>query len=250
MSLAGLGAVIVWNDIAPELREDFFEWHPRQHMPERLSLPGFLRGRRCVAVDSAESGMAATVEFFTLYEVADLAVLDSEIYKTRLAHPTEWSLKVMPGFVNNVRGGCRVLASYGQMLGGLALTIRLVFEDDAARSAAVSTLSGWLPDAMAQPRIVGVHLLANDPALAGGQVGTRQGRFISQPDVVLLLEGSTVDGLRQAADTVFGKQRLKGLVGAAPDVLRDMFRLEYSLQKLASGAIEAPSVTKAFQPPG
>ena len=51
--LAGGGAVVIWNGIRPELREDFFEWHPREHMVERLSIPGFLRGRRCIALDGA-----------------------------------------------------------------------------------------------------------------------------------------------------------------------------------------------------
>ncbi len=91
MALAGRGAVIVWNDITPEGRDDFFEWHARQHMPERINLPGFNRGRRCVAA-------AASVEFLTLYEVDDVNVLDSEVYRTRLANPTPWSLKVMPHF--------------------------------------------------------------------------------------------------------------------------------------------------------
>src|SRR4051794_20550815 len=101
MALAGSGAVIVWNDITPEGRDEFFEWHPRQHMPERLNLPGFNRGRRCVAVD-------ARVEFLTLYEVDRVEALDSDVYRARLSNPAAWSLKVMPHFRNNVRGGCRV----------------------------------------------------------------------------------------------------------------------------------------------
>jgi hypothetical protein len=47
--LAGAGLVVIWNGIRKDMREDFMEWHPRQHMVERLSIPGFLRGRRCIA---------------------------------------------------------------------------------------------------------------------------------------------------------------------------------------------------------
>jgi hypothetical protein len=50
MSLAGEGAVVIWHDIAPEGRAQFYAWHGREHMPERLGIPGFLRGRRYVAL--------------------------------------------------------------------------------------------------------------------------------------------------------------------------------------------------------
>ena len=60
--LAGTGVVAIWNGIRDDLREDFFEWHPREHMVERLSIPGFLRGRRCIALDGS-------TEFLTIYEL-------------------------------------------------------------------------------------------------------------------------------------------------------------------------------------
>jgi len=63
MSLAGQGAVAIWHDIAPEGRSDFYAWHGREHMPERVGIPGFLRGRRYIALDGAP-------EFFNLYETA------------------------------------------------------------------------------------------------------------------------------------------------------------------------------------
>jgi len=52
MSLAGLGAVCIWHDLLPEARDDFDQWHNREHMPERVGIPGFRRGRRYVAVAS------------------------------------------------------------------------------------------------------------------------------------------------------------------------------------------------------
>jgi hypothetical protein len=76
MALAGKALVAIWNDIAPDLREDFFEWHPREHMVERLGIPGFLRGRRYQTVDGG-------VEFLTLYELRDTDVLVSDVYKHR-----------------------------------------------------------------------------------------------------------------------------------------------------------------------
>src|SRR6185369_4736679 len=118
MALAGNALIAIWNDIAPEMREDFFEWHPREHMVERLGVPGFIRGRRCIAIE-------ADVEFLTLYEVAGPEVLVSDVYKRRLTNPTPWSTKVLPAFRNNVRGACRIHFSAGYAMGGFVQTIRL-----------------------------------------------------------------------------------------------------------------------------
>ena len=49
MSLAGQAVVAIWNGIAPEGRTEFYEWHNREHMPERVGIPGFRRGRRYIA---------------------------------------------------------------------------------------------------------------------------------------------------------------------------------------------------------
>lgn len=61
MSLAGTGAVAIWHDIAPEGRSELYAWHGKEHMPERTGIPGFLCGRRYVAIDGQP-------EFFNLHE--------------------------------------------------------------------------------------------------------------------------------------------------------------------------------------
>ena len=50
MSLAGSGAVCIWHDIAPEATDEFYQWHNREHMPERVGIPGFRLGRRYIAL--------------------------------------------------------------------------------------------------------------------------------------------------------------------------------------------------------
>ena len=68
MSLAGEAVVSIWHGIAPEGRDAFYAWHVHEHMPERVGIPGFLRGRRYIA----ERGGP---EFFTLYEASTVEVL-------------------------------------------------------------------------------------------------------------------------------------------------------------------------------
>jgi len=42
MALIGQGVVAIWNDVAPEGLAEFYEWHHREHMPERVGIPGFV----------------------------------------------------------------------------------------------------------------------------------------------------------------------------------------------------------------
>src|SRR4029078_9060656 len=117
MSLAGLGAGCIWHDLLPEARDDFQQWHNREHMPERVGIPGFRRGRRYVAV-------ASTPESFNLYDADSPEVLGGQDYLNRLNAPTEWTRRVVPSFRNVSRSICRVVYSDGVGQGGFMLTQR------------------------------------------------------------------------------------------------------------------------------
>src|SRR3954467_11979107 len=121
MSLAGQAVVAIWNGIAEEGRTEFYEWHNREHMPERVGIPGFVRGRRYVAVD-------AQPEFFTLYETASVAVLSGPDYLARLNAPTEWTRRATAHFTDTARSLCRVALTAGVGMGGWMMTWRY---DDA-----------------------------------------------------------------------------------------------------------------------
>jgi len=98
MSLAGQGVVAIWNGITPEGRTEFFEWHNREHMPERVGIPGFRRGRRYIA-------KYGTPEFFTLYEAESPEVLVGQDYLNRLNNPTPWTQRVPPMFFRDTSRG-------------------------------------------------------------------------------------------------------------------------------------------------
>src|SRR6185436_21093133 len=103
-----------------------------EHMPERLAIPGFLRGTRWVARSGEPS-------YFVLYEVAELATITEGAYLERLNHPSPWSLKLMPHHRNMVRSLCRVRASFG---GGLARAVATIRFSPSPRKG--RRLSKWL----------------------------------------------------------------------------------------------------------
>lgn len=63
-------------DIDAEAIAEHDDWHTHEHLPERLSIPGFLRGTRWVAVQGQP-------RYCVLYEVADLATLRSPAHLER-----------------------------------------------------------------------------------------------------------------------------------------------------------------------
>ena len=113
----------IWNGIAPEGRTEFYEWHNREHMPERVGIPGFRRGRRYIA-------KYGTPEFFTLYEADSPEVLVGQDYLNRLNNPTPWTQLVPPTYFRDTsRGICRVKLSLGVGQGGWMLTLRFGAEE-------------------------------------------------------------------------------------------------------------------------
>ena len=222
--LAGTGVVVIWNGIRDDLREDFFEWHPREHMVERLDIPGFLRGRRCIALDGS-------TEFLTVYEIRNPEVLLTDVYKERLSLPTDWSASTLPGFTDNTRGACRILFTEGYAMGGFTYTIRI--EPEPGRDQAlVDALLRVMPQFVTTPRITGAHLVRNDTSLTGGNAGNQRGRVILLPDIVVMIEASTADAARAAGERLLSDAQLASW-GVKPNVTRGLYQLEYSIQNLA-----------------
>ncbi|TKT69463.1 hypothetical protein [Aquamicrobium sp. LC103] len=215
MPLVGKGIVAIWNDILPEMRDEFFEWHPREHMQERMGVPGFLRGRRLISTGGGE-------EFLTLYEASEPELLISDVYRKRLSNPTEWSLKVLPSFRNNLRGVCRIVSTMGYGDGGYVLSVRYDMPEDGDDAPVSKLIAPWID----RPRVTGVHLIRCDRTLSAVDPSLNRGRTISVPDRVMLIEGSTLEELEELkaeAETLIGEQ-----VGASKPV-GAVYRLEYQV---------------------
>ena len=124
--MLGEAAVAMWWDVAPEVRGEWEDWHSREHMPERLSIPGFLRGSRWVSGNS----------YFVLYEVSSIGVLTGGAYLERLNNPTPWSRRMMPHHRNMVRSLCHVRSRFGHGIGQALATIRSEISERALSALA------------------------------------------------------------------------------------------------------------------
>jgi hypothetical protein len=124
--------MLLWYDIIPEQVAEHDDWHTRQHFPERVGIPGFIRAQRWVSHSPGS-------RYFVVYEVTGIDVLSSAPYLERLNNPTPWTSRVMPGFRGMVRGFCKLDTSYGSVLGTIGVTVRY-----SARPSREDDLRRWL----------------------------------------------------------------------------------------------------------
>ena len=122
MPLLGTAVLGVWNEIVPEAEDSYNDWYVREHIPERVSVPGMRRGRRYRAFHGSPRYMA-------LYEAESLDVLTTGHYRWQLDHPTPWTSFIMARFIGQQRGICDIIASAGDGIGGVATVIHFSGED-------------------------------------------------------------------------------------------------------------------------
>ena len=184
MALAGGGAVAIWHDITAAGRDNFYAWHGNEHMPERVSIPGFLRGRRYVSVKGVP-------EFFNLYETQSPETVRSAAYLERLNHPTPWTMKSVPDFRNVSRSLCAVALSLGPGGGGLVGTFRYSVRAGEEENHQRYLASALLPQVAQSHGVAGCHLLRADEAASAVKTVEKNVRTEDNliPPWIMLIEG-------------------------------------------------------------
>lgn len=217
MTFPGSALIALWNDRADH-RADYDIWHTREHVPQRLSVPGFVSARRY------GEGDGKLPPYLTLYALTGTQVLTSEPYRQLLRDPTPWSLSMRPDFARFLRLACNLRASRGGGLGGWALAA-------LAREAATATsLDPALEELSRLPGITAIHYAAVDRDSPGVPFGIDQ-EAGCDADGVLIVEGYKSDLIRNARPDIDAR--------LAPSLALEkhtLYRLAFSLeaQDLAS----------------
>ncbi|MEJ6396017.1 hypothetical protein V8J82_22370 [Gymnodinialimonas sp. 2305UL16-5] len=113
----------IWNDYSEARRLEYDKWHTFEHVPERVSLPGFEAGYRYQSEDEG------TQAYFTEYRLASLEALETADYANVVDYPTEWSAKMRPEFSNVFRLPSRLICSAGCGTPGWVATIVFTVDD-------------------------------------------------------------------------------------------------------------------------
>ena len=221
MTMAGQGVLAFWHDVAEGADGEFDRWHLREHIPERLAVPGFLRCRRYVT-------LAGSPRYFYFYETESLDMLQSPAYLARLGDPTPWTRRTMPLVRNNTRTACRLVASAGAGLGGVIATLQL-----GPRAGHEEELRAWLtgsalPGTVEHPGIVSAHLLEGDRGVSTAARGDEK-KLLATPDAlvrwVVLVEGLDPAAVEGACGSLLGAEALARR-GATDDTALGFYRLQ------------------------
>ena len=202
--MGGQGFLAVWCEMGAEDVADYHNWETQEHIPERMTTPGFLSMRMFAAVDNPGA-------HFFLYSVANVGVMSSAPYLAILNNPSNWTKHIVPKFGPFDRGVGEAVVKVGRGYGSHVLASRVRTNGSALDPAAAKQA---LRKLLNLPDTVGVRLLAIDRASTGvrgadrvtGRAG-QDGNF----NYVLVVEAMSQAGAEWARD-----QLASALPGAIP----------------------------------
>lgn len=232
MTLLGAAGIAMWWNVEAGHRAEFNDWHSREHLPERLSIPGFLRGSRWQSTE-------IDGDYFVLYELDRHETLASPAYRARLDDPTPWSTRMMPLHRDMVRSQCRVECGFGAGLAGFMTTLRLS-PLPGGDATLTSHLRRSLAEAVTRAGVTAARFLRTDAPQATPTTEQRIRGGDASADWIVLLAGYDREALNAACNGALSSDSLTK--AGADSVRRDPpYRLLHAMTPLDVAAASASS---------
>jgi hypothetical protein len=103
-----MGLLAVWLHVPPEREDEFNVWYNTEHIAQLTSIPGFLNGRRYMALEGVP-------KYLALYEMQDETVTAGQEFQQVLTKPTPWSARMRSFYGDNrIRHTYRLIFSAGE----------------------------------------------------------------------------------------------------------------------------------------
>jgi heme-degrading monooxygenase HmoA len=187
------GLLFVACDVDPAADEaDFNRWYDREHVEERVRIPGFLSGARYFSLEGGR-------RYLGLYRTASLEVFRSAGYRAAFERQTPWSIANLDRMRDPIRRVCavRAVTGFGSGSGSHIAVLPLEVATDAAALAERAAEAGRR--LAGQPGFVQSFLLQPDVALSTPLPRERSEGRVLQP--MLVIETSGADAARAARAT-------------------------------------------------
>lgn len=180
-----LGLLCIWTGVDPASEADFNRWYDREHMQERVAIPGFRSARRFRALDATER------PYLALYVTDHLGVFSSPAYRQVFAQQTPWSLRNFERMRHTQRrvGELRLACGTGEG-GALAL---LPLPPGHVEAQALQTP---LDDLLTRDHVVAASLLVTDVQLS---TPLTAGAVVPPADALVFIEATQPEAARMAA---------------------------------------------------
>lgn len=184
MVLSTQGILLGMNNVVPQAELEFNEWYQRQHLSERLSVPGFKTVKRYQALCAAQ-------KYLVVYECESVDVLQSQAYQERLANPTPWTQKIMPCFKDTSRTVLREEWVLGNGTGSVIALLHCAPVQGKMSEALLFVTQILAPQLVSAASTLRVALWRSDASVTGTSTTEMnlRGAPDSRADWVLCVEG-------------------------------------------------------------
>ncbi|MCA8220033.1 hypothetical protein [Burkholderia sp. BC1] len=190
------GQLCVWTDIDPAHEADFNAWYDREHMQERVAIPGFTHARRFRATDRGPR------KYLALYVTHTLDVFRGDAYRRAFAQQTAWSLANFERMTGTQRRVGELTIEAGDGEGAhLALFVLPPERIDVAQ------LRARFDAALREPGVHAARLFRTTPELSapiGADAAARPAA-----DALVLIEGSDAAAARRVAAALAGHDEVR-----------------------------------------
>jgi hypothetical protein len=189
------GLLAIWSTIGAEYETDYLHWLTREHVFERVSVPGFRSGRVFRRRESRPS------EYLMLYALDHAGVMSSDGYLARLNDPTPWTQRIMPKLERFRRGGGAVMLTGGNPRGEGshiaiarfegALPARLEGPEGRQTVDAIARLDGIVAMRVMNVQTEGTAIATREKSMRRSQEGAFSGLVVIEALHHAALDGAT-----------------------------------------------------------
>jgi hypothetical protein len=189
---------MVLANVGPEDEAEFNSWYDREHMRERVEVPGFISAQRYVSDGSSRW------KYLALYETEALATFTSPVYRQALANQSAWSKQILGRFRDPQRSVGERTCRIGYGIGGTVNLARIRPRPGSADALRRSLSVTVLPSLAARAGVVEASLIECDPVLSRPVAEYPKGGLdVIRPDDWFVLVGGT--GARETTIEVPGE---------------------------------------------
>ena len=160
------GLMAFWADIDDDYVLKYQRWHNCEHVPERVSIPGFIEGRRYRALDDQP-------RFLMFYDTQTASILASDAYFAALNRPTLWTKEALTHFRNPTRDIFSRLAIAGTR-GTFTAPYITSLRFDLPEGIIDQYINEWVPEVAKQKNVDRVRLYEADSAVANAATSERK----------------------------------------------------------------------------
>ena len=185
------GILFVWTSADPEHELDFNRWYDREHVEERVRIPGFVSGTRYQNVRGPR-------KYLGLYRTTSLDAFQTPDYFKAFGQQTPWSVANLERMRDPMRRVCAIEAETGLGTGAWLAVLRLgagAIGQDGAGVAKVAALGRAL---LQVDGVISSRLLTPDEKLSGPlPAEQKEGRVL---DPIFLIDASSESAAVAAAN--------------------------------------------------